>query len=66
MDEIDRAVEAEEWYRSQALETAASHLKMPPVGFCYNCDEVLSVGCFCDPDCRDDYELRTRQQKQRV
>ena len=66
MDEIDRAQEAEEWYRSQALDEQAAHLTMMPVGFCYNCDEVLFVGCFCDPDCREDYELRIKQQKQRV
>ena len=59
MDEIDYAQEAEEWYRSQALDAAAAHLAMTPTGFCYNCDEILFVGCFCDADCRDDYEKRS-------
>ena len=69
MDEIDRAAEAEEWYRSQALDAQAAQaarLTMLPVGSCYNCESVISVGCFCDKNCRDDYELRTKQQKQRV
>jgi len=66
MDDIDRAAEAEEWYRSQALEAAALHERMTPTGFCYNCDEVLFMGCFCDADCRDDFQLREKQQKQKV
>lgn len=66
MDEIDRAAEAEEWFRSQALDNrdiAASVL--PFTSQCYNCDEPLTVGSFCDPDCRDDYQLREKQNKQR-
>ncbi|OHD23485.1 MAG: hypothetical protein A2Y38_19120 [Spirochaetes bacterium GWB1_59_5] len=57
-DEIDRAQETEAKYRDQALAAQAAHDSMLPVGFCYNCDEVVFVGCFCDSDCRDDYEYR--------
>lgn len=67
MDEIDRACEAEEWFRSQALDScdvAASVL--PFTGNCYNCAEVVFEGGFCDTDCRDDFQLREKQQKQRV
>lgn len=31
---------------------------LPFTGLCHNCLEVLSVGLFCDADCRDDYEKR--------
>ncbi len=32
-----------------------------PCGACYNCDASVPPGaCFCDADCRDDYELRRR------
>ena len=33
---------------------------LPAIGQCYNCEEPLKMGVFCDADCRDDYEKRTR------
>lgn len=65
MDEIDRACEAEEWFRSQALDNrdvAASVL--PFTGKCHNCEATIEHGSFCDPDCRDDYQLREKQERQ--
>lgn len=58
MDIIDQACEAEEWYRQEALDHAAAACTLEHVGRCYNCAEEIFAGCFCDPDCRDDYEKR--------
>lgn len=58
-DEADRADEAIE------VMLAAARLRrkpvLPSVGHCHNCDEPVRAGdLFCDADCRDDYERRTR------
>ncbi len=66
-DDIDRACEDEEWFRSQSLDNrdvAASIL--PFTGECYNCESPIEIGSFCNTDCRDDYDLREKQNKQRV
>lgn len=64
-DVIDRACEAEEWFRSQALDARQVAADMMPfTGRCYNCEAQLTVGSFCDTDCRDDYELREKQKAQ--
>lgn len=56
-DAIDQGCEFEEQDRARALAAQAAKLKMEPVGFCYYCDEpIFNGGCFCDGDCRDDYE----------
>jgi|RifOxyD3_1024039.scaffolds.fasta_scaffold12496_2 hypothetical protein len=66
-DEIDRACEAEEWFRSQALDNRQVMADaMPFTGQCYNCELTIDSGSFCDVDCRDDYDLREKQNKQRV
>jgi hypothetical protein len=53
-DEIDRAQEDEQ----MALATARAKRKptLKPINRCYNCDEAIRMGLFCDGDCRDDYE----------
>ncbi len=55
-DEADKAKEVEE------LHLAAARLRrkpvLIPVGRCYNCDEEVDKGLFCDADCRDDYHRR--------
>ena len=61
MDQLDQAQEFEELLRADALRDQALKPAMPPVGFCYNCDEVVFEGCFCDTNCRDDYEKRIKQ-----
>lgn len=48
------------------LEVALTHRKqgdLQPMGRCYNCDELIENGAFCDPDCRDDYEKRERMKR---
>lgn len=57
-DIADEAQAAEE-----LILTAARLRRKPtllPVGACYNCDEPLTRGLFCDSECREDYERRTR------
>lgn len=66
-DISDQATELEEWYRSQALDNRqVAADAMPFTGKCHNCTAPIEYGSFCDPDCRDDYQLREKQQKQRV
>ena len=35
-------------------------------GVCHNCDATVTTGLlFCDSDCRDDWQLRSRAEGQR-
>lgn len=61
-DQLDQAQQFEELRRADALRDQALKPAMPFVGSCYNCEAVINVGCFCDTDCRDDYEKRTKGQ----
>lgn len=36
-----------------------------PTGSCFNCEEPLAVGVYCDADCRSDHEQRQRFQASR-
>lgn len=37
--------------------------RLKPCGRCYNCNEPIAKGLpFCDADCRDDYEWRTKKR----
>ena len=49
------------------LTLAAARLRriptLPFIGKCYNCEEDLKMGTFCDTDCREDYEKRTRHKR---
>jgi hypothetical protein len=62
-DEIDRGCEREEQDRQRALDAVTSRPAMQPVGFCYNCDEIVLQGCFCDADCRDDFEKQLKLKR---
>jgi hypothetical protein len=46
-----------------ALEAARTHRKptLPFTGKCYNCEEPIEDGRFCDADCREDWTRRTRR-----
>lgn len=59
-DQIDKAQEFEAMHRRHALDNRAPEL--PFKGECYNCEEPVTQGCFCDAYCRDDYELREKQK----
>jgi hypothetical protein len=59
-DEVDRANEQVEMtLRSARLRRNPT---LPAIGQCYNCENEIPVGVFCDSDCRDDYEKRTRNK----
>lgn len=63
-DQLDQAQAFEELRRDDALRDQALKPHMRPVGFCYNCDEpIFNGGCFCDADCRDDYERREKVKR---
>jgi hypothetical protein len=44
---------------ANARANLAGSRRLPPKGYCYNCDEPFpgdNEKIFCDSDCRDDYE----------
>lgn len=48
---------------SQIIIDVARLYKKPTliqIGRCYNCDEPIRQGIFCDSECREDYERRER------
>lgn len=53
----DMATLREELDREIALKNRKPQLDA--IGSCYNCGEETK-GCFCDADCRADYEQRKR------
>jgi len=63
-DELDQAAELEELERSIALANR-KHPEMTFTGACYYCEEAVTAGCFCDEDCRSDYERIERAKQQR-
>lgn len=60
-DDADRADEGIE------MMLAAARLRrmptLPAVGCCYNCEEPLSAGVFCDRDCEVDYMKRRKARE---
>lgn len=63
-DELDQAAELEELERNIALANRA-HPAMQFTGACYYCEEAVPAGCFCSPECREDYERIERAKQQR-
>lgn len=63
-DELDQAAALEELERTIALANR-KRPEMQSTGACYNCEEAVPFGCFCDKDCRSDYERieRTKQHR---
>lgn len=63
-DPADEAAEREQ----QMIEIALANRKHPEMQFtgtCYYCEESVPAGCFCDEDCRSDYERIERAKQQR-
>lgn len=53
----DLATEIEEQHRAAALALARRVKSLPATGECHYCAASVSPGaCFCDADCRDDYD----------
>lgn len=60
-DIIDDANDRAERDLALALSAARHPVRVEPMpcGACYNCEASVPPGaCFCDVDCRDDYERR--------
>lgn len=63
-DIYDQATHQEEMMRDIAIAAARSvKPELLPNGHCFNCeaellDNDVAAGCFCDSDCRDDWQLR--------
>ncbi|MGD9423957.1 hypothetical protein ACLHDD_02010 [Pantoea sp. NSTU24] len=63
-DPADEAAEREQ----QMIEIALAnrpHPTMQFTGACYYCEEAVTAGCFCDEDCRSDYERVERAKQHR-
>ncbi|MEN4603023.1 hypothetical protein [Pantoea agglomerans] len=63
-DPFDEAAEREQ----QMIEIALANRKRPEMQFtgdCYNCEKAVTAGCFCDEDCREDYERIERAKQHR-
>jgi hypothetical protein len=59
-DDFDRASDLEEQYRTAAIKHVRDNdTNYKSVGFCLNCG-AKSKKRFCDLDCRNDYEKRTK------
>lgn len=63
-DELDQAAALEELERTIALANR-KRPEMQFTGACYNCEQAVTAGCFCDEDCRSDYERIERAKQQR-
>lgn len=62
-DAIDQGCQREQEDRERALAVQAAKPVMVFKGECYNCEATIERGCFCDGDCRDDFERRIRAKK---
>lgn len=65
MSERDENLEFElqELKVAEHIRKAKSFKLRPPRLHCYNCDEPLrKKGQFCDSDCRDDFDSRTKAE----
>lgn len=58
MDESDMATQREIQDREVCIKYNRKP-ELPANGFCYNCGDDCH-GCFCDADCRSDYEQRRK------
>lgn len=67
MDFADIASEREQLDRTMALAAQIGHAPaLIAVGVCYNCEASVPSGvCFCDHECRDDYEKRKAAEARR-
>ena len=71
MDIYDQASAQEEFMRDISI-AAARKVKpeLQPNGFCFNClvellDNDVAAGCFCNSDCRDDWQGRATRKAPR-
>jgi len=62
-DLFDDASETESLHRELAIKSIRSKNKSPFTGYCLCCNEVITEGRFCSPECRDDWELEQKIKK---
>lgn len=63
-DELDQAAALEELERTIALANR-KRPEMTFTGACYYCEEAVTAGCFCSPECREDHERVERAKQHR-
>lgn len=63
-DVADLASEREQIDTERAIAAARRPATSWPAskGACHNCGEPIEGAAFCDRDCRDDWQLRTRRR----
>ena len=59
-DIIDNAQDAADMLLRASLSVRQPHLRA--VGHCWNCGSECH-GCFCDSECGEDWEMRTKASK---
>jgi len=63
-DFADDASAVTEMNLQVALQNAKGQARAHPfTGICRNCNNSVNKGAFCDTDCRDDYDKRSRFYK---
>lgn len=66
MDIVDQAQRIEHLPVQAALARARAAIqKLPACGLCHNCQASVPPGhLYCDADCRDDHQHRTKRAEQ--
>lgn len=62
-DVVDLATDEQQLQQDRRIEEIRrSSVVKRETGYCLNCEELLTVGSFCDCDCQQDYEKRQRMK----
>ena len=59
-DIFDDASITEQLHRDLATKAIRARKKSPFTGYCLCCNEQITEGRFCSPECRDDWELEQK------
>lgn len=63
-DLCDQADQTSEFLLTVAMNNHHHKPRGPqPTGACHNCKDDVDAGCFCDADCREDWEKRARNKR---
>lgn len=59
-DEFDAASDLEDLQRQLAIQAIRNRKEMPFTGRCLECNAPIEKGRYCDADCRDEHEFRSK------
>jgi len=63
MDDADHSVENQELHIARSLKRVLDRPSIPFSGQCLHCDDSISIGRFCDSNCRELYEKSQKRQR---